>query len=95
MSSDEARIDSALTLMEDNASAWALAYETAINATWADFCDDVLECFGKTDRARNARLQLHQLRQTGSAANYNYHFITIKQKIPNLDEEQAVFYYEA
>ena len=91
----ENRIDAALTLLTDNASAWALSYDVGEDETWENFAENIRERFGNPNQARFYRMKLHQLKQTHAVSGYNYHFSLHKQKIPDMGDEEAKYAYEA
>ncbi|KAF9412600.1 hypothetical protein BGZ76_005160, partial [Entomortierella beljakovae] len=92
---DYLKVTSALTLLENHASAWALTFETFDEITWEDFTTAIRERFGNPNQVRHTRQLLHSLKQNGSVSNYNYTFSILKQKVTNMDDEGTIDAYES
>ncbi|KAF9177003.1 hypothetical protein BGZ49_005839, partial [Haplosporangium sp. Z 27] len=89
------QVASALTLLDTHASAWALSFSVTTETTWQQFTDAIRERFGNPNQIRQARQRLHQLRQNGPVNKYNFAFSTLKQKITNMTDEEAIYAYES
>ncbi|KAF9181862.1 hypothetical protein BGZ49_004788, partial [Haplosporangium sp. Z 27] len=68
------KVASALTLLKNHASAWALTFNVTTETTWKQFTDAIKERFGNLNQFRQDHQHLHHLKQNGFVSNYNNNY---------------------